>query len=383
MVNVKSPFPSTNLQNLDTNIIFRIQSLVIFFGPWLVPRAIAYYRAIKNRPATSIKPLPQKTSYALTVLFISGVIAFCSTLPIFAPENVFRVTQSRLHTNTGVLFTRLAAVRDLVPEDEKLREVFETGGLEARLLYARYGPDVLLSNPLSTPGNLDAATSYLLYVLPAILLPHALHLFACGIATSSTLAGASPARWRTLATIAALLLPAAEIYYLTTYSDIPNARSVRYNDIDFLAWKLPIYRGLAIAFFDALLGWSIYLHATNRFFTTPSLSAPERVADHSSHLERLLANTRKLGVLRNSTVRDRDMRRKVEDYWLKESEVMRDIHEEPEVLEAQRNALRRIDTVRIGREAEAFVSNVLGPEAVGMGGVPPPVPVHAPGTVGS
>lgn len=88
-----------------------IQSLLIFFGPVLIPRGLAFYRSLKSRPASQIHPLPTKTSYALTLLFISGLIAFFSTLPIFIPANIFRLTQSRLQTPGGVLLTRLAAIR--------------------------------------------------------------------------------------------------------------------------------------------------------------------------------------------------------------------------------------------------------------------------------
>lgn len=307
-------------------------------------------------------------------------MAFLSTLPIFSPENIFRVTQSRLHTTAGVLLTRLAALRPLTEEDEKLRNIFDTGGMEARLLYVRYGPKILLENPLATPGTIDAPRSFLLYALPSVLIPHILHLFALGISTSTLLSGKEPSRWRTLAVISGLLLPAAEIYYLVTYNDIPNARSVRYNDIDFLAWKLPIYRYLSISALDSVLGLAIWLQSTGRAFLTPP-SAQDRLFTHTAQIENVLAKSRKLGVIRNATVRDADMRRKVEDYWLKESEVMKDVHEEPEVLEAQRNALRRMDTTRIGRDAEQFVNNILGPEQGGLGGPPPPVPAHAPGTV--
>ncbi|CAK4026544.1 hypothetical protein FE78DRAFT_72516 [Lecanosticta acicola] len=353
-----------------------IQSLLIFFGPWFIPRAIAYYRAIRNRPASQIKSLPQKTSYGLTILFISGIIALVGTLPAFQPENIFRTTQSRLQTATGVLLTRLAAVRPLTSKDETLRRLFETGGLQARLLYARYGPTILLANPLTTLGTLDASKFHLLYALPSLLAPHILHFFALGITTSTTLSGSEPARWRTVATIAALILPAAEIYYLSTTPQDP-----RQTELNFLAWKVPIYRGLAIACLDSLLGLAIYLQSTNRAFLNPP-SPSQQLLAHTSRLETLLASTRKLGVIRNATVRDKDMRRRVQDYWFQESEVMKDVHEEPEVLEAQRNALRRLDMVKIGREVEQFVTNILGSEGPRHGGAPP-VPVHAPGTVAS
>ena len=45
---------------------------------------------------------------------------------------------------------------------------------------------------------------------------------------------------------------------------------------------------------------------------------------------------------------------------LKESEVMKNVLEETEVLEAQRHALRRIDINSIGREADEYIQTILG-----------------------
>ncbi|TKA79877.1 hypothetical protein B0A55_03664 [Friedmanniomyces simplex] len=336
-----------------------VQSLLFFFGPLLLPRLLATYRSIRSRPAGQIRPLPQPTSYALGILFISGVLAFLSTLPLFSPSNIFRQTQSRLQTPAGVLLTRLAALRPSTAADEKLRQVLDDGGLDARLLYARYGPHILSSCPFAKPGDIDAKQPYLLYALPSILTPHLLHLFALGIATSGLLSGREGARWRTVACIAGIVLGAAEVWFIANYDDKHNMRSTRVSEIDFVYWKLQVWRGLAIATVDGVLGWVIWLQATGRAFLAPP-PATERILDHTRLLEGLLGKARGLGVLRNGTVRDGALRGKVDGYWIKESEVMKDIFEQPEVVEAQRNALRRIDITRIGREAEAYIDSVLG-----------------------
>ncbi|KAK4496574.1 hypothetical protein PRZ48_012554 [Zasmidium cellare] len=344
-----------------------IQSAAIFLGPLLLPKALAWYKSIRNRPASQIKPLPKKTSYALTALFISGLIALISTLPLFSPENIFRLTNSQLRTSAGVLLTRLGAIRDLTPNDEKLRDIFNEGGLPARLLYARYGPTILLNSPLSGPGTLDAQKDYLLYALPSLLTPHTLHLLLLGLTTAPLLSGPTPARWRPLATISALALAAAEVYYISTYSDTPNLRSSRVNDISFPHFQAPLIRGLSIATLDALLGLGIYLQATGRAFITPPTPA-ERTLNTAVSIEKLLIKARGIGVVRNAVVRDPGARGRVDDYWRKEGEVMKDVFEEPEVLEAQRNALKRLDTVRVQRDAEGFVETILGPQILAARG---------------
>ena len=162
-----------------------------------------------------------------------------------------------------------------------------------------------------------------------------------------------------MAVIAGRVLVIAEVWFIANYDDRPNARSTRLNEIDFIYWKLQVWRGLAIATVDGALGWIIWLQATGRAFLSPP-PARERLLDHGKLMEGLLGKARGLGVLRNGTVRDASMRSKVNDYWVKESEVMKNVFEEPEVLEAQRNALRRLDIANIGREADAYIETMLG-----------------------
>jgi len=293
------------------------------------------------------------------VLFVSGLLAFLSTLPVFAPENVFRVTQSRLQTSAGVLITRLRALRPITEFDESLRSVLDAGGLDARLLYARFGPNVLVDCPFATPGDIDAGRTYLFYAAPSILFPHLLHLFALGVATSGLLSGREGARWRTVAAIAGLVLAVAEFWYIANYDDKPNVRSTRLGEIDFIFWKMQVWRGLAIAGFDGILGWVIWLQATGRAFITPA-PASERLLDHQQNLERVLIRAKGLAVLRNGVSRDAGLRAKVEGYWIKDGEVMSDVNEQPEVLEAQRAALKRTDTTRMGRDAEQHVQGIVG-----------------------
>ncbi|QIW98131.1 hypothetical protein AMS68_003649 [Peltaster fructicola] len=335
-----------------------VQALLLFFGPWMLPRLFALYRSLRSRPASVIKPLPRRTSYALWILFASGLIAFLSTLPLFAQENVYRMTHSRLQTPAGVLMTRLAALRALTIQDERLRSVLDAGGLQASLLYARYGPAVLRDCPFAHPGELDSSTMYLLYAAPAIAMPHVLHLFALATATSGALSDHKSSQWRTIAFVAGIVLGLVEAYFLATYDDTHNQQSVRVNDIDFVHWKVQVWRGLAIAAVDGLLGWAIWLQATGRAFLAPP-SAGEKLAEHTRLLETTLVKTRGLGVLRNATMRSSEMRQLNNDYWRKDEEVMRDVFEEPAVLQAQRNALSRMDITRIGREADQFVDPLI------------------------
>lgn len=320
---------------------------------------MGFYRSLQSRPTAQIRPLSTKASYALTLLFISGVIAFLSTLPIFIPTNIFRLTQSRLSTSGGVLLTRTAAIRPVRPFDEKLREVFDAGGLEAQLLYCKFGPDVVATCPFAQPGKVDTNLSYLLYAAPTILAPHLLHLFALGIATSRSLAGIEGARWRTVATIAGIVLSVAEFWIIANYDDRPNARSTRLSEVDFIYWKMQVWRGLAIAGLDGILGLVIWLQATGRAFLAPKPMS-ERLLDHARALDAIFGKVRGIGTVRNATMRDAVLRKKLDDYWIKESEVMKDVLEQPEVLKAQRKVLEKIDVGRAAHEADAYIESLLG-----------------------
>jgi hypothetical protein len=63
--------------------------------------------------------------------------------------------------------------------------------------------------------------------------------------------------------------------------------------------------------------------------------------------------------VRNGVGRDREMRGVLERYWTKDEEVMRDVFEEAEVVQAQRQALAKVDVNQVGADAERYVDGVL------------------------
>lgn len=228
-------------------------------------------------------------------------------------------------------------------------------------------------NPMSSPGEIDAERDAMIFALVGIAGWHVLHLVGLGVVTSKVVFGgngsgsgaaaAAAARWwRNIAIMMSLGLFVAEMYMVVMYDDTPNQRSVRVSDVDFLYWKLRVYRGVAMAVIDAVLGVGMWLEATGRvsLMNAVAPSSSERVLDFAQRLEGVLVKARGVGVIRNGSVRDREMRRVVDDYWFKEDEVMKDVMEQPEVLEAQRNALRRLDPLAAARDAERFLEYVLG-----------------------
>lgn len=361
MVDVSNPL-SRYIQQLTAP---SIQSLLLFFGPLVLPKALAFYRSLRAPSTVQPRPLTPSTSYAINALFLTAIIFLASTLPIFGPSNIFQTTQSRLQTPTSVLFTRLSIKHALSPADKTLQAVFEASGLEARLHYLRFGPSILTC-PFADPKASDASTTYLFYALPSLLAPHLAHLAILGAVTSSRLAGPEAGRWRTAATIAGLALAAADIGAVASYDHLANARATRLSDIDAFFWRLKVYRGIAVAAVDALLGWVIWLSDTRRAFVVPAPAA-QRLEESTKLLEAVLFKIRGLGAVRNVVFRDSGMRHTIDEYWVKEGDMMRHVYEERAVVDALRDSLEKVDMARLGVEADVYVQGILGPEQTERG----------------
>ncbi|KAI9815049.1 MAG: hypothetical protein M1827_002892 [Pycnora praestabilis] len=334
-----------------------VKTLLFTLGPIFVPKVIQYYRSIRassRGQKTPIRPTPSHITRALNILFITALLALISTLPYFAPENIFTLTTSRLQIPVDVLFTRLSALRPLTPTDEALR--LKLVSLESRLLYLTFGPSPLANCQFCSS---DDAKSYLYYALPTLLTPHLLHIAVLGLITSSVFSGREGGIWRTQATIAGVALGAAEVYLVGTYDHKANARALRLADVDAFHWRLRLYRGLAIALVDLFLGWGIYLSSTNRAFITPP-SVAERLETSTRMLETANRKLHAVGITRNVVVRDEGLRTRADRYWGEEGRIMGEVFEEREVIEGLKGALGRVDIVSVTEEAGRYAEGVVG-----------------------
>ncbi|KAK0704946.1 hypothetical protein B0H67DRAFT_498359 [Lasiosphaeris hirsuta] len=339
-----------------------IKSLLLFFGPMLVPKAISYYRAAKNAPgAHGLKPqpIPPAVARALLLLFAVAVSFLLRTLPMLSPENVFAVTQSRLQIPADVLFTRLAALRPdgaLSATDMALRARFVN--LESRLLYLQFGPSALAECPFCSS---DDANSYMWYALPDLVAPHLLNLAVIAIVTSRLVTGRDGAAWRTVATIAGVVLTVADVYLVSTYNYQLNSRALRLGDIDFFYWTARIWRAVALAALDGVLGWLLFLSSTNRAFGSAPTPA-ERVESAVRVLSGIKGKLNAVGVVKNTAIRDDELRARGNMYWGHEVMLMREVMEERDVIEGVNDAVQnRIDLQTITRDAEAYAEAVLKP----------------------
>lgn len=337
----------------------------MFFGPMLLPKAISLYRSVRNSQSSAnlpIVPAPLQVRRALALLLILAVANLAKTLPLFAPENLFHLTQSRLQVPVDVLFNRVSSLRPngtLTALDASLRAKFVN--LESRLLYLQFGPDVIGECPFCTA---DEPKSYFYYALPSILWPHVLNLIILSIVTSSAWTGRFGSRWRTSVTLGSCAVAALDVYLVGSYAYQQNSRATRLGEIESFHWTLRVIRHLALACMDAALGWLIWLSSTNRAFAELP-SAAERVEVVNRSLRVSMGKLRALGILKNTALRDEELREASRAYWNHEVMMMDHAMEEREVVEGVNDALSsRIDIQQVTKDASLYAENVVGPIGV-------------------
>ena len=348
-----------------------LKTLFFTLAPFLIPYLIRTFRRVQgqvhaNVPARRPTPLPIRR-YALNILFSAATLAFISTIPALAPENIFKATSSRLQIPSNVLWERVAGLRpdhSLTELDEKLRTRLVT--VDGRCLYLMYGPDVIADCPFC---NSDEPLTYFYYALPSILLPHFFNLAALGLSTSSAVAGKEGSRWRLHGVILGSLLALGELFVYYKYDWKANARATRLEDLFPFHWTMCLVRGLGIAIADIGFAGLLWLTSTNRLFVVPP-SASERVDNAIRELEIASGKLTAVGIVRNATVRNQGLRNASDAYWKREGEVMEEVMGEREVVDDMRAALSsgRINLPRIEQEAGKYADglvNAHGLEASG------------------
>ncbi|GLI78627.1 hypothetical protein PoHVEF18_006947 [Penicillium ochrochloron] len=371
-----------------------VKSLLIFFGPVLLPRLIRAYRTLRvsiaSRPPP--RPIPAGASRALNLFFASIALFLVLSLPFnpHAPEpNIFSLTRSRINTPIDVVFHRLSRLRPdsiLTDADVRLREKLTSLG--ARKVYLTFGPDALVSCQYCSFEDLN---TYLLYYLPFhILLPHLVHLLILGVATSAPFAGREAARWRTKFTLAGLALAALDIYIVARYDAITSASpAVRAGQVPPIGLYnlISLLRPLAFTVCDVTCAIIIYLSSTNRFFFKPPSQADQVDQAVSAALTMLTGANSKLhaaSVTRNAVVRDKALKTRDDVYWqamvavenptrgsggaghgqiegVERVDVVNNIWEEEEVARAMSRAMAGqggVDLAQLGMNANEFVRGV-------------------------
>ncbi|KAI8960507.1 CHD5-like protein-domain-containing protein [Daldinia sp. FL1419] len=332
-------------------------SLLLFFGPILLPKAISYYRSFREGPrvpGVSIRRLPFPALRAIVALTITALVWLVMASPIFFPENIFLRTNTRLQAPVDVLFNRLSSLRPLSAADEALRTRFVN--LESRLLYLQFGPEVLATCPFCSS---DDPNTYLYYAVPALLAPHLINLVLTSLATSELVSGSYGPAWRRLVVISSLVGAIWDLYSVGSYNILVNARARTVAELDNFFWTARMSRYLGLVALNLMIACLIYLASTNRAFYTPPNPAV-RIEAVIRQLQGAKGRLNAAGIVKNTANRDADLRARSQAYWQQEGSIMREVMEEREVIEGVNDALEnRINIADITRDADAYALNVL------------------------
>lgn len=339
-----------------------IKSLLIFFGPMLIPKAIGLYQSLRRNASQQpqrkpVIPLASRPLLAVGLLGLAALALAVATLPVLSPDNIFAVTRSNPTSSNNLILTRLAAVRALTPRDAVFHNKFESKA--SKLLYYKYGPDVLADCSFCSSQD---PTTYLAYALPGVLLPHLVSAVVLGVATSGAVTGPEGRQFRVPATYAAAVLAAADLYFLVSWDHVVGNEKARVlSEVDFFFWTSRVYRHLSLALLHVVLAAAVYASCTNRFFVVgPTVSA--RIdAVREAMLGGVNMKVRSANVLKNTVARDAELRAMDAAYWAHEGQVVQEAMESEEVVESMRDAVenRRINMEEMDRMAEGFTARVM------------------------
>ena len=339
-----------------------VHSLLILFGPFLLPRLADWFNTARaTSRSVPIRPTPPRVQNALNVLFVAAIVCLALSLSRFAPENIFLATQSHIRTETSVLFARLRHLRPLSEDDQVLRSKFEVNGRN-KLYYLAYGPETLLNCAWCVTANGNDNSNYYIYTLPKIIMPHIVQLAVLGLATSS-LVGTEGSRFRTHATMLGLATLIGEMWYMGTYDITANKRAKFLQDIDSVYWRIRFLRYIMFAVQDIGMAFVLWATSTNRWLAKP-ISIAERLEMATRVSEETLNRMRGLGLIINSVNRDPALRGVKDDYWRTEGQVMSETIQEEAVLEQINTAISKMDfnglEGRVGEVADGILKGIEG-----------------------
>jgi hypothetical protein len=208
-----------------------------------------------------------------------------------------------------------------------------------------------------------------------VLLPHLFHIFCLGLATSESISGFEPSRWRAQVLLCALALASVDIAITTTYSPIISSNTPAPAGI---FWMASTLRYLCLCVFDAATAFLIYASATGRFllFSAPANAADPELARRRTEelltkanlsLQLTQTSLRAYSIARNATVRNPILKAGDDEYWRSvvsvegtqgygDQSVLEDEEVQAAISRAYGSGSMNVEQMR--READAFVNTV-------------------------
>jgi len=173
------------------------------------------------------------------------------------------------------------------------------------------------------------------------------------------LIGHEGSKWRTPAVLVSASVAAIDVYLVSSYNYQANSRATRLVDLDMFFWTARLYRLVTFALMNSAFAALLYLSSTNRAFASPPGPA-ERVEAVTRQLMMTKSKLNALGIVKNTAIRDEELRDRIQSYWRHEGRLMREVMEEKEVIDGVNDALgNRINIASITNDAEVYATNIL------------------------
>ena len=155
-----------------------------------------------------------------------------------------------------------------------------------------------------------------------------------------------------------------EFYATWNYRWEANAQRRMLAEVEFFSQRMRMLRHIGFAICDALLGWMMWLTATNRWLVKAP-STTEQLQQLAQQSAAAHAQINLLGNVKNAIVRDNELRARQDLYWRREQEEMAGIMQDEAVRTATTSVLAREDYDKTRRRAQMYVEQVLNATAVG------------------
>jgi hypothetical protein len=131
--------------------------------------------------------------------------------------------------------------------------------------------------------------------------------------------------------------------------------------VNWMYWNVMFYRGIAIAVMDAVLGYAIWLTATRRLDIGIDADPVKKVEFTMKKLSEMSVKLRQAKELRSATMKDPELRKVVEEFWVeqKEKQTQKYGTEEALTLREKLEALPQIEEAR--ERSRQFANKTVEP----------------------
>lgn len=358
------------------------QGLLIPLAPFLITKGYNWLtKARKELNSKSVIFVSQDNWAVIWILVACALVQIMVYIPLASPPiNVFIATESRMQTSGDVIARRLQKLfgdqyeiapksltsgRGFIDYDLLVSRLTSSDG---RALYALYGTEAYGGCQWC---RTDQPSTFFIYTLPSLILPHLLHFLPVLLVTSSevgffSFATTSSKQWYFVASIAGLIFAVAEVYAMYQAPNMPSFMtsikdSLTPDNINWVFWSSVKLRAWGFAIYDLTLALLVYLSAAGIVFETHEITAV-RTSKIIKDLDGAVGKLRSSILLHTNVISKSSEMREAFIKWGTTFELLeKALRKDPIISEARREAKNRISPGfrQLEDSTQAFVANVF------------------------